>query len=492
MTDTAATHREIRPRVRIAPSPTGYLHVGTARTALFNYLFARHYSGDFLVRIEDTDIERSKAELIEPILDALKWLGLESDEPIVFQSKRDELYREYIQRFLKTGHAYYCFSSEAEVEQERAKAREEKRQPKFKDRDTDPMSEEVQQRIAAGERPVVRVRIPDGETSYDDMVSGRLTRANNDIEDFVVARSDGSVTYNFAVVVDDHAMGITHVIRGNDHVTNTFKQIIVYTAFGFGLPQFGHVPLILRPDKKKVSKRLGDKDVGEYRHDGILPSAMANYLSLLGWSPKTDNEIYSVEELIAIFNEAHFNSSNAVFDEEKLLAFNKAHLQRMSDHDLAVIVAPMLVEAGYTTKYWLETRWEYLRNVVRLFKERMQRPSDFVERSAYFFSFDGKYDAEAATKNFFPEASGLLSVLADRFAALEPFVHDTIESTLTAVAEERGLKKAKLIHPTRLAVSGVPVGPSLFEMLEVLGKHAVVERLRKAVAYIDSNAIGRS
>ena len=472
------------PRVRIAPSPTGYLHVGTARTALFNYLFARHYGGTFVVRIEDTDTERSRPELIDPILDALKWLGLESDEPLVFQSKRNDLYEKYVQRFLKTGQAYYCFSTNEEVEAERAKAREEKRQPKFKDRDSDPMSAEVQARIAAGEKPVVRVRIPDGETRYDDIVSGVLTRSNNDIEDFVVARSDGTVTYNFAVVVDDHEMGITHVIRGNDHVTNTFKQIIVYNAFGFDLPRFGHVPLILRPDKKKVSKRLGDKDVGEYRHDGILPAAMVNYLSLLGWSPKTDNEIYSLDELIAIFNEANFNASNAVFDEEKLQAFNKAHIQRMSDHDLAMMVAPLLVEAGHTTKYWLETRWEYLRNVVRLFKDRMQKPEDFVERSGYFFNGDFAYDEKGVAKQFTPEAAELLEALAAKFEALPSFVHDTIESALVGLAEEKGIKNAKLIHPTRLAVSGMTVGPGLYEMLEVLEQRIVVERMRKAVAYI--------
>jgi nondiscriminating glutamyl-tRNA synthetase len=473
-------------RVRIAPSPTGYLHVGTARTALFNYLFARRTGGKFLIRIEDTDVARSQAELIDPILDALKWLGLTSDEPLVFQSKRTDLYAEYVKKIVASGHAYYCFSTPEEVEAERAKAREEQRQPKFRDRDNTLTPDELQRRIAAGESPVVRLRIPEGETSYDDLVSGHLTRQNIDIDDFVIARSDGTVTYNFAVVVDDHEMGITHVIRGNDHITNTFKQVILYKAFGFEPPVFGHVPLILRPDKKKVSKRLGDKDAGEYRREGILADAMVNYLALLGWSPKTDREIYTREELIAVFTTDNLTKANAVFDEEKLVAFNHAHIQMMSDHDLATLVAPLLVDAGLSTKYWLETRWEYLRTVVGVLKERARRLSDFVDMGKYFFAFEYHYDEDAAAKYFTAEASGYLDELAGRFEALGAFTHETTEAALTQLAEDKAVKKAVLIHPTRLAVSGVPAGPGLYAILVALGQPIVVQRLRKAVEHIRS------
>ncbi|MCX6834726.1 MAG: glutamate--tRNA ligase, partial [candidate division Zixibacteria bacterium] len=325
-------------RVRIAPSPTGFLHVGTARSALFNYLYARHMGGKFLVRIEDTDKERSRPEFLEPILDGLRWLGLNWDEDLVYQSQRSDLYTEYLQRFLKTGEGYYCFCSPAELQAQREQARLEKRDPKYNRKCLNLSKAEVEARLAAGEKPAIRVRIPGGEVAYDDIIAGHLVRKSDDIEDFVVARGDGSVTYNFAAVVDDHLMGITHVIRGNDHITNTFKQVVLYRALKLSEPQFCHVPLILRPDKRKVSKRLGDKDAGEYRSLGILPEAMVNYLALLGWSPKTDKEIYSVTELSAMFDITHLNASNAVFDEEKLFSFNKTHIQRKTDHELAAMV----------------------------------------------------------------------------------------------------------------------------------------------------------
>ena len=316
------------------------------------------------------------------------------------------------------------------------------------------------------------------------MLAGHLVRRSDDIEDFIVARSDGSVTYNFAVVVDDHVMGISHVIRGNDHITNTFKQVVLYRALKLPEPKFCHVPLILRPDKRKVSKRLGDKDAGEYRTLGILPEAMVNYLALLGWSPKTDNEIYTLAELIEIFDIAHLNASNAVFDEEKLFAFNKTHLQRKSDHELAVMVAPLLVNAGLTTKYWLETRWEYLRQVIALLKPRVQFIPEFVTLGGYFFSFNGVYEAEAEKTYFESESASLLEALADRFQTLAAFTLESTEQSLAALADERGVKKAAVIHPARLAVSGVSRGPGLFEMLVTLGQPIVIDRLRKAAKYI--------
>ncbi len=476
------------PKVRIAPSPSGYLHVGTARAALFNYLFARHNGGKFVVRIEDTDVERSKTEYIEPIIDALRWLGLEWDEEIVYQSKRSDIYAEYLKKFMESGQGYYCFCSKETLDSKRQKAREEKRNPRYDRTCLTLTKEEIRAKLDAGEKPVIRVKMPDGDIQYDDMVSGKLTRSSEELEDFVVARSDGSVTYNFAVVVDDHTMGITHVIRGNDHITNTFKQLVVYKALGVEVPVFGHVPMILRPDKKKVSKRLGDKGVGEFRDEGILPEAMINYLSLLGWSPKTDREIYTKKELIEIFNPDNLNAANAVFDPEKLEAFNREHILLMSDHDLATQLAPLLIEAGYTSKYWLETRWEYLRAVVTLFKERVRRISDFVEQSKYFFDFDYTYDEAADKKRFKPESADVLDEMANRFEALNPFTHDAIEAALTALSEEREIGKGKIIHPTRLAVSGVPAGPGLYDMLAVLGQPAVVERMRKAAEYVRGKA----
>lgn len=471
-------------RVRIAPSPTGYLHVGTARMAIANYLFARHYGGKFLIRIEDTDVERSKPELIEPILDALKWLGLVWDEDILYQSKRTEIYKKYVQQLIDTGHAYCSYVTPQELDTARQKAREEKRSFYYREELVPLSEEEIQKRKSAGMGYAVRLRIPKGETAFDDIVSGHLEKKNENIEELIIARSDGTATYNLAVVVDDHEMGISHIIRGNDHISNTFKQIHIYKGLGWELPEFGHVPLILRPDKRKVSKRLGDKDVGQYQHEGILPETMFNFLCLLGWSPKTDQEIYTREQLVELFDKNNFNRANAVFDEEKLLAFNHTHIQLKSEHELATLVAPLLVEAGLTTKYWLETRWEYLRKVVLVLKERAKRISDFVAMSGYFFSFDYSYDEKAEKKQFTPETAELLTELAGRFEKLDKFDKAAIETVLTALAEEKEIKKANLIHPVRLAVSGVPAGPGLYDLLETLSQPVVVERMKKAVEHI--------
>ena len=471
-------------RVRIAPSPTGYLHVGTARMAVSNWLFARNTGGTFLLRIEDTDRERSKKELIEPILDALKWLGLDWDEPIVYQSERLATYGEYAKEILAAGRGYRCFCTPEELAAAREKAKAEKGDMRYDRRCLDLAPEEIDRRLADGQPYAIRILVPEGDVRFNDMVSGDLSRHSNDIEDFVIARSDGSATYNLAVVVDDHDMDITHVIRGNDHITNTFKQILVYRALGWDVPRFGHLPLILRPDKKKVSKRLGDKDVNQYSREGILPEAMFNYLCLLGWSPKTDQEIYTVEELVERFTPDNFNASNAVFDEEKLEAFNREHIIRKSDHDLAVLVAPLLVDAGVTTKYWLETRWKYLRDVIHVLKDRVRRLQDFVALGSYFFEFDYRYDEKAAAKNFTPEAVEYLEKLIEKLQPLDELTVENTERAVSETADELGVKKGKVIHPTRLAVSGMPAGPGLYDLLAVLNKSAVLDRLRKAVEYI--------
>ena len=471
-------------RVRIAPSPSGYLHVGTARMAIANFLYARHTGGQFLIRIENTDAARSDESLIEPIISALKWLGIESDEKIIYQSDRIEEYKKYAQKILDDGNGYRCFCSAELLAADREEASANKAPQGYNKRCLHLSQDEINQKLANGEQFAIRLKIPEGQTTFTDLVSSELKRDNVEIEDFIIARSDGTATYNLAVVVDDHDMRITHVVRGNDHVTNTFKQIHIYKALGFDLPVFGHVPLILRPDKKKVSKRLGDKDVAQYRDEGILPEAMFNFLCLLGWSPKTDREIYTVDELIKIFNPNNFNNSNAIFDEDKLEAFNKEHIAMKSDHDLAVLVAPMLVEAGYTSKYWLETRWEYFRDVVAILKTRVRRIQDFVELGKYFFEFDFKYDTAADEKNFTPEAVNILEKFSEKLAQLEVYTKETIEAALTALSIEMEIKKGQIIHPARLAVSGTPNGPGLYDLLFVLGQEAVVERMKKAIIYI--------
>ncbi|SYZ73319.1 Glutamate--tRNA ligase [Candidatus Zixiibacteriota bacterium] len=471
-------------RVRIAPSPSGYLHVGTARTAIFNWLFARHNGGKFIVRIEDTDENRSDASLVQPILDALKWLGVDWDEGPYFQSERMERYRPYVTKLLESGNAYRCFCTPEELEAERKMAMAEKRPPRYNRKCLKLGQDEIQQKVNQNIPFAVRLKIPDGSTTYNDLVLGPITRENAEIEDLVIARGDGTPLYNMAVVVDDHEMGITHVIRGNDHVSNTFKQIHIYRGLGIELPLFGHVPLILRPDRKKVSKRLGDKDVAEYGQEGILPEALFNFLCLLGWSPKDDRELLHRDELIRIFALENVNPANPIFNEEKLLALNKEYIKETPDYKLAELVAPMVVAAGYTTKYWLETRWSYLLKIVGLLKERCRRMVDFVSLSEYFFHGEFNYEPEAAAKQMVAANLPFLEGLMERFEAVSEFTKEKLEETLNGLAADLNVKKGQIIHPTRLAISGISVGPGLYDILETLGKEEVIKRLARAITYI--------
>lgn len=471
-------------RVRIAPSPSGYLHVGTARAAIFNYLFARRYDGKFLLRIENTDTERSDPAFIEPILSALQWLGMQWDEEIVYQADRLSHYADFANKLLESGHAYRCFCTKEELYEARETAKAQKLSLTYNRRCLGLTNSKVEQKLASGTPYVVRLKVPDGDVTFEDLVCGHLSRSSNDIEDLIVARSDGRATYNLAVVVDDHDMRISHVIRGNDHITNTFKQTLIYRTLGWKPPAFVHLPLILRPDKRKVSKRLNDKDVGQYRQEGILPEAIFNYLCLLGWSPKTDRELYIVDELTERFNLEGLNKANAIFDEDKLLAFNREYIMQRTDHQIAELAAPILIEAGVTSKYWLETRWEYLRAVMALLKPRLRRVSDVLDMGSYFFAFDGIYDPDAEEKQFSAEAAQRLTALSERFASLEEFTAATTEAALVEVASDLEIKKAQLIHPTRLAVSGRSTGPGLYDILAVLSKPTVIERINQAVSHI--------
>jgi glutamyl-tRNA synthetase len=473
-------------KVRIAPSPTGYLHVGTARTAIFNWLYARKNNGKFVVRIEDTDIERSKTELIQPILDAMTWLGLDWDEDPVFQSKRINSYTPYIEKLLESGNAYRCFCTPEELKKERELAMSEKRPLQYSKKCKKLTESEINDRLNKKTPFAVRLSIPEGETTYSDLIGGNITKQNKEIEDFVICRNDGRAVYNMAVVVDDHEMGITHVIRGNDHISNTFKQVHIYSALGMTPPKFAHVPLILRPDKRKVSKRLGDKDVAEYGSDGILPEALFNFLTLLGWSPKDDREYLPREELKKIFTLKNVNKSNPIFDEKKLLALNQDYIMRMEDHELAQRVAPLIVSAGHTSKYWLETRWDYLLRIVRMLKERCVRLTDFAVQSDYFFHDEFDYDEKAAKKSFALSGKELLTKLRERFKDLEKFNKENVETALNECAENQDVGRGKLIHPCRLAVTGKPHGPGLFDILEALGKDEVIKRLKKAIDFIEN------
>ncbi len=476
-------NREIR--TRIAPSPSGFLHVGTARTAIINWLYARSKGGKFILRIEDTDADRSSGEMVTAIIDSMKWLGLDWDEGPIFQSKRGELYQTYLDQLISSGNGYRCFCKADDLNAKREEARANKKNYRYDRTCLQLSSDEVATKVANGEKNVIRLKLPEGETTYDDMVYGAMKRQNVDIDDFVVCRNDGRPLYNFVVVVDDHEMKITDVLRGNDHQTNTFKQVLIYNALGLTPPRFGHLPLIFDERKKKISKRDQAANASDYGKAGFLPEAVVNYLTLLGWSAKDDSEIFSIEDLIKVFNLSGIGKANAVFDPVKMRFVNGEHIKMKSNHDLATLLMPMLVEANICTYLGLETRWQYLMDVVGLLKSRCQTIEEFVERSAYYFVPPHEYDEKGMAKQFNSEAVERLTQLADRFEKAGKFDAATIESTLKQLATQSDLKIGLLIHPTRLAVSGMTVGPGLWEMLEVIGQDETISRMRQAVSFIN-------
>ncbi|MFH1699857.1 MAG: glutamate--tRNA ligase [Candidatus Zixiibacteriota bacterium] len=471
-------------RTRIAPSPSGFLHVGTARTAIVNWLYARHTGGKFILRIEDTDASRSSADMVDAILDSMKWLGLDWDEGPYFQSQRGELYQRYLEKLLASGNAYRCFCTSEELAAKREKAKAEKADYRY-DRTCLRLSkEEIDKNLDEGKQFVIRIKVPEGETEFDDLVYGKMVRQNKDIEDFVVCRNDGRPLYNFVVVVDDHEMGITDILRGNDHQTNSFKQILIYNSLGFPVPRMGHLPLIFDEKKKKISKRDKAANASDYAKEGFLPEAVVNYLSMLGWSPKDDREIFTIPELIDNFSIEGFNKSNAIFDPVKMKHFNSEHIRKKTNHDLATLLAPMMVEAGVYTKYGLETRWQYLMEVIELLKDRASVLDDLVERGRYFFEAPHSYEEDGAKKHFNSDNADRLEELAFRFENIKDFNHDNLENSLKGYAEELEIKTGQLIHPTRLAVTGMTTGPSLYALLALIGHQEVVERMRKAAQYI--------
>jgi glutamyl-tRNA synthetase len=475
-------------RVRIAPSPTGYFHVGTARCAIYNWLFARKHGGKFLLRIEDTDESRSKKEYLDVILDGLKWMGLHWDEDIVYQSRRMDSYAPHAERLLKGGRAYRCFCTPEELKQKRERAQREKKDYRYDKKCRKLADAEIAANLKQGRTFTIRLKLPsEGEALFDDLVYGSLRRAHADLDDLIILKSDGRPIYNFAVVADDHDMGVTHVIRGNDHVVNTFYQMEIYRALGWDIPQFGHLPLILRPDRAKVSKRKGDKGVTEYAPEGFLPDPFVNYLALVGWSPKDDREIMTRAELIGAFTLDGVNPNNAIFDVEKLRWFNGEYIRSTDDNKLVDLVSPFWIEAGLTTKYWIETNWHWAVKVVSALKERCKVLADFARLGGYFFKPVVGYDQKGVLKHFAgPDSADLLNGLRDRYARIGRWDKESLEANLRSFAQERKVKPAAIIHPTRLAVSGLTGGPGLFDILYLLGRQEVQARLDRAIEYIEA------
>ena len=478
-------------RVRFAPSPTGYLHVGGARTALFNWLFARRHRGVFVLRIEDTDVERSSAEMVDGILDGMRWLGLDWDEgpgvggPFApyFQSERRERYRTMGERLFASGHAYYCYCTTEEIKAKR-EAAEKAGGAWMYDRTCLALAAaQISANERAGKPRAVRIKVPNRPVRFDDLVHGPIEFDASAIEDFVILRSDGHPTYHLSVVADDVEMGMTHVVRGDDHISNTPKQIILYEALGAAVPRFAHVPLILGPDKKRLSKRHGATSVMEYASRGYLPEAMMNFLALLGWSPGAgDKELFSRDELVAAFALEGISGGNAVFNPEKLDWFNQQYIMRLLPEDLAGRLKPFFVRAGLWDEQYSTSKREWFFAVLEQLKPRAKTLAEFVELGRFFFADRLEYDPAAVAKHL--KADGMrdhLAALDAAFAALASFDPPVSEAALRAVAESRGIKAGALIHAVRVALTGRTVSPGLFDVAALLGKSRTLERLRTAL-----------
>lgn len=478
-----------RPVVRFAPSPTGYLHVGGARTALFNFLFARHAGGTFILRIEDTDQKRYQAAALDEIFASLRWLGLDWDEgPGVggangpyFQSQRTALYREHAERLLAAGAAYRCFCSEERL----ARLRQEQEQAKMAnglgyDRHCRALpAAEAGRLLAAGAPHVVRLKVPDGRAvAFHDLIRGDIATDSAGLDDLVLLKSDGFPTYHLANVVDDRLMGVTHVLRGDEWIASTPKHILIYEAFGWAPPVFAHMPVILAPDGGKLSKRRGAASVMDYQRAGFLSEALRNFLALLGWAPGDDREIMTLEEMARAFTLERVQAKAAVFDETKLEWMNGVYLQKRSVDSLRPEVLPIWESLGLPREKIADAG--YSGWVIGQFRERSKKINEIAENSVYFFRDPEGYEEAAERKHFKPEVLPRLDALLERIAAQEPFSAAALEALFRALAGEMGIGAGKLIHPVRLAVSGVSFGPGLFEMLEALGRETVVRRLRRA------------
>ena len=501
-------------RVRFAPSPTGYLHIGAARSALFNWLFAQKTGGKFLLRIEDTDLQRSTEESTRSIIEGLEWLGLTYDEEIVFQSANADKHRAAAYKLVEEGKAYRDFTPKAERDDATVKQGIADRARAHSAEGVDPRGnpyrdlskEESDRRAAAGEPFAVRLKIPrDGKTQFEDMVYGPQERDYTEIEDLVLLRSDGRPLYNLSVVIDDIEMGITHVIRGQDHLTNTHKQILLYEALAAKVPHFAHLPLILAPNKGKLSKRKHGEVVSltTYRDRGFVPAAFRNFLALLGWAPAAGKEILSVEELVQEFSLEHIHRSPAVFNfqendpkhwtDEKALWVNAEYIRTMPIEQLLPLVKAELRANKLWREEYDDDDRDWFVKVMDLIRQRYHTLKDFSAQGRAYFSDDFDFDEAALNKNLRKEPSlrELLPALANALEQTDPFTAETAEATLRRFAEQNGVKAGLLINGSRTMLTGQAVGPSMFEVFEILGQKRSVERLRSGVPWFDAmNALG--
>ena len=473
-------------RVRFAPSPTVFLHVGGLRTALYNYLFAKHNGGAFVLRIEDTDQSRRVEGALENLIETLEWAGIHYDEgpdrsgdygPYI-QSERLDLYHRHVQQLVDRGHAYYCFCKPERLEEIRKKQFALKLAPSYDRHCRDFAREESAKRVASGEPHVVRMKVPlEGDLTFEDLIRGSVTIAHKILDDQVLLKSDKFPTYHLAVVVDDHLMNISHVIRGEEWLPSTPKHILLYQYFEWEVPKFAHLPLLLNPDKSKLSKRQGDVAVEEYRTKGYLKEALVNFVAFLGWNPGDEREIFTLEELTKEFTMERVGKAGAVFNVDKLNWLNFQHLRRKPESEALNMLRETLAALLPDVNHFDDA---YLLSVISAMRERVMFMKEYVEKSGYFFQAPTVYDPAVVKKRWKPESKAQLKRLADEFGRLAHPDKDAYEAALRKTAEALKVEPSDLIHPLRLAVSGVGGGPGLFEILVILGKDETIKRMMKA------------
>jgi len=458
---------------RFPPSPTGFLHLGNARTAIFNWLYARHMKGKFVLRVEDTDAARSTQEAIDIIFESLEWLGIDWDEGPYYQTQRIDIYRHYLKKLIDSQQAYYCTCSPEQIEIMRQKAMATGGKPRYDGTCRD-------KNLPKSDDAVIRFKAPrTGSTTVEDVIKGDVVFQNEELDDFIICRSDGIPTYNFAVVIDDVTMKINTVIRGDDHLMNTPKQVLLYRALGSPLPVFGHVPMVLGKDKSRFSKRHGAVSVMAYKQMGYLPDAMLNYLVRLGWS-HGDQEFFTRQELIEVFDIAHIGRSAGVFDTEKLQALNADHIQATPSEDLVALLAPFMAKHDIRVE-----KGTHINQVIDTLKPRSKTLEDMAQQALFYFTDEISYEENAAKKFLKPAALNPMQALIDQLDALVTFTEADLEKAFQAVMDQTGLKLGKIAQPVRVALTGRTASPGIFEITAIIGKDRVISRLKKAIRFIE-------
>ncbi|VAV83579.1 Glutamyl-tRNA synthetase [hydrothermal vent metagenome] len=465
-------------RTRFAPSPTGFLHIGGVRTALFNYLYARHHGGEFVLRIEDTDRARSTEESIQAIMDGMEWLGLDYDGEPIYQSKRFDIYKEHAEKLIENGLAYRCWCTPQELQQRREDALKAGRAPRY-DKRCKPGNISAEQLSENEQKPfAVRFKVPEGGTTFKDLIKGSISIEHDEIEDLVILRSDGTTTYNLCVVVDDATQGITHIIRGDDHINNTPKQILLYKALGYPIPEFAHLPMILGSDKGRLSKRHGATSVTAYRDMGYLPEAIINYLARLGWSCG-DQEIFTMAELVEKFTLESVGKSAGVFNPEKLIWLNHHYIKEASIEDLQPLFLTHLKELGPDAA--ADPRVPAIMETVQ---EKAQTMVMMAEDALFYFTDEVTFDEKAKKKFLTAEKLAPFTMLTERLTALDEFTLEAVETAFNSVLDECELKLGKLAQPVRVALTGTKVSPGIFETITAMGKEKTLKRLNSAIAIL--------